>query len=393
MNMADKKNKQGFDTRAIHAGQEPDPTTGAIMTPIYTSSTYVQESPGVHKGYDYSRSINPTRKALEVCIADLEGSSFGYAFSSGMAACSTVLEVLNSGDHVLAMDDLYGGTYRLFEDVRKRSAGLEFTFSDLSDLSTLKSSITSNTKMIWVETPTNPLLKIVDLLEIAKFAKENNLISVCDNTFCSPYVQNPLELGFDIVVHSATKYLNGHSDLIGGVVICSNQRPELADQILFLQNAVGSIMSPFDSFLLLRSLKTLAVRMERHCENAMKIASFLENHKAIEKVIYPGLKSHPHHELASKQMQGYGGMITLILKGGLDSAKSFLERTEIFSLAESLGGVESLIEHPAIMTHASIPPEIREEIGISDGLVRLSVGIESLDDLIQDLEVSLKGLG
>ena len=391
--MADKKNKQGFDTRAIHAGQEPDPTTGAIMTPIYTSSTYVQESPGVHKGYDYSRSINPTRKALEACIADLEGSSFGYAFSSGMAACSTVLEVLNSGDHVLAMDDLYGGTYRLFEDVRKRSAGLEFTFSDLSDLSTLKSSITSNTKMIWVETPTNPLLKIVDLLEIAKFAKENNLISVCDNTFCSPYVQNPLELGFDIVVHSATKYLNGHSDLIGGVVICSNQRPELADQILYLQNAVGSIMSPFDSFLLLRSLKTLAVRMERHCENAMKIASFLESHEAIEKVIYPGLKSHPHHELASKQMQGYGGMITLILKGGLDSAKLFLERTEIFSLAESLGGVESLIEHPGIMTHASIPPELREEIGISDGLVRLSVGIESLDDLIQDLESSLKGLG
>ena len=391
--MVDKKNKQGFDTRAIHAGQEPDPTTGAIMTPIYTSSTYVQESPGVHKGYDYSRSINPTRKALEACIADLEGSSFGYAFSSGMAACSTVLEVLNSGDHVLAMDDLYGGTYRLFEDVRKRSAGLKFTFSDLSDLSTLKTSITSDTKMIWVETPTNPLLKIVDLVEIAKFAKENNLISVCDNTFCSPYVQNPLELGFDIVVHSATKYLNGHSDLIGGVVVCSNQKPELADQVLYIQNAVGSIMSPFDSFLLLRSLKTLAVRMERHCENAMKIATFLENHKAIEKVIYPGLKNHPHHKIASKQMRGYGGMITLILKGGLDSAKSFLERTEIFSLAESLGGVESLIEHPAIMTHASIPPEIREEIGISDGLVRLSVGIESLDDLIQDLEIALKGLG
>jgi cystathionine gamma-lyase len=391
--MVDKKNKQGFDTRAIHAGQEPDPTTGAIMTPIYTSSTYVQESPGVHKGYDYSRSINPTRKALEACIADLEGSSYGYAFSSGMAACATVLEVLNSGDHVIAMDDLYGGTYRLFEDVRKRSAGLKFTFSDLSDLSTLKSSITSNTKMIWVETPTNPLLKIVDLVGIAKFAKENNLISVCDNTFCSPYVQNPLELGFDVVVHSATKYLNGHSDLIGGVVVCSNQKPELADQVLYIQNAVGSIMSPFDSFLLLRSLKTLAVRMERHCENAMKIASFLENHKAIEKVIYPGLKTHPHHEIASKQMRGYGGMITLILKGGLDSAKSFLERTEIFSLAESLGGVESLIEHPAIMTHASIPPEIREEIGISDGLVRLSVGIESLDDLIQDLEVALKGLG
>ena len=391
--MADKKNKQGFDTRAIHAGQEPDPTTGAIMTPIYTSSTYVQESPGVHKGYDYSRSINPTRKALETCIADLEGSSFGYAFSSGMAACSTVLEAINSGDHVIAMDDLYGGTYRLFEDVRKRSSGLEFTFSDLSDLSNLKSSIQSNTKMIWVETPTNPLLKIVDLEEIAKFAKENDLISVCDNTFCSPYIQNPLDLGFDIVVHSATKYLNGHSDLIGGVVICSSQKTELADQILYLQNAVGSIMSPFDSFLLLRSLKTLSVRMERHCENAMKIASYLETHKAIEKVIYPGLKSHPHHEIANKQMQGYGGMITLILKGGLDSAKLFLERTEIFSLAESLGGVESLIEHPAIMTHASIPPEIREEIGISDGLVRLSVGIESLDDLIQDLEVALKGLG
>ena len=391
--MADKKNKQGFDTRAIHAGQDPDPTTGAIMTPIYTSSTYVQESPGVHKGYDYSRSINPTRKALETCVADLEGSSYGYAFSSGMAACSTVLEVLNSGDHVIAMDDLYGGTYRLFEDVRRRSAGLEFTFSDLSDFSTLDSSIKTNTKMIWVETPTNPLLKIVDLKKIAKFAKENNLISVCDNTFCSPYIQNPLELGFDIVVHSATKYLNGHSDLIGGIVVCSNQKPELADQILYLQNAVGSIMNPFDSFLLLRSLKTLAVRMERHCENAMQIASYLDAHEAIEKVIYPGLQSHPQHDLAKKQMQGYGGMLTLILKGGLDSARSFLERTEIFSLAESLGGVESLIEHPAIMTHASIPPDVRAEIGITDGLVRLSVGIESLEDLIQDLEVALKGLG
>ena len=391
--MANKKNKQGFDTRAIHAGQEPDPTTGAIMTPIYTSSTYVQESPGEHKGYDYSRSINPTRKALESCIADLEGSSFGYAFSSGMAACSTVLEILNSGDHVLAMDDLYGGTYRLFEDVRKRSAGLQFTFSDLSDFSNLQTSIQSSTKMIWVETPTNPLLKIVDLEKIAKFAKDNNLISVCDNTFCSPYIQNPLELGFDIVIHSATKYLNGHSDLIGGVVVCSNQKPELADQVLYLQNAVGSIMNPFDSFLLLRSLKTLAVRMERHCENAMEIANFLENHKAIEQVIYPGLKSHPQHDLANKQMRGYGGMLTVILKGGLDSAKLFLERTEIFALAESLGGVESLIEHPAIMTHASIPPEVRKEIGISDGLVRLSVGIESLNDLIEDLEFSLKGLG
>jgi cystathionine gamma-lyase len=387
--MSTKKNKQGFETRAIHAGQEPDPTTGAIMTPIYTSSTYVQESPGVHKGYDYSRSVNPTRKALEACIADLEGSNFGYAFASGMAASATVLELLNSGDHVIAMDDLYGGTYRLFENVRKRSAGLDFTFCDLSDLSTLENSINEKTKMIWIETPTNPLLKIADLEAISSFAKSHNLIAVCDNTFCSPFVQNPLELGFDIVVHSATKYLNGHSDLIGGVVVCSNDREELASEILYLQNAVGSIMNPFDSFLLLRSLKTLPIRMERHCSNAHKIALYLESHDAIEKVIYPGLESHPQHEIAKKQMNGFGGMISVVLKGGLESATKFLERTELFSLAESLGGVESLIEHPAIMTHASIPPEIREEIGISDGLVRLSVGIESIDDLMLDIENSL----
>ena len=387
--MSTKKNKQGFETRAIHAGQEPDPTTGAIMTPIYTSSTYVQESPGVHKGYDYSRSVNPTRKALEACIADLEGSNFGYAFASGMAASATVLELLNSGDHVIAMDDLYGGTYRLFENVRKRSAGLDFTFCDLSDLSTLENSINEKTKMIWIETPTNPLLKIADLEAISSFAKSHNLIAVCDNTFCSPFVQNPLELGFDIVVHSATKYLNGHSDLIGGVVVCSNDREELASEILYLQNAVGSIMNPFDSFLLLRSLKTLPIRMERHCSNAHKIALYLESHDAIEKVIYPGLESHPQHEIAKKQMNGFGGMISVVLKGGLESATKFLERTELFSLAESLGGVESLIEHPAIMTHASMPPEIREEIGISDGLVRLSVGIESIDDLMLDIENSL----
>ena len=387
--MSTKKNKQGFETRAIHAGQEPDPTTGAIMTPIYTSSTYVQESPGVHKGYDYSRSVNPTRKALESCIADLEGSSFGYAFASGMAASATVLELLDSGDHVIAMDDLYGGTYRLFENVRKRSAGLDFTFCDLSDLSTLENSINEKTKMIWIETPTNPLLKIADLEAISSFAKSHNLIAVCDNTFCSPFVQNPLEFGFDIVVHSATKYLNGHSDLIGGVVVCSNDREELASEILYLQNAVGSIMNPFDSFLLLRSLKTLPIRMERHCSNAHKIALYLESHDAIEKVIYPGLESHPQHEIAKKQMNGFGGMISVVLKGGLESATKFLERTELFSLAESLGGVESLIEHPAIMTHASIPPEIREEIGISDGLVRLSVGIESIDDLMLDIENSL----
>ena len=387
--MSTKKNKQGFETRAIHAGQEPDPTTGAIMTPIYTSSTYVQESPGVHKGYDYSRSVNPTRKALESCIADLEGSSHGFAFASGMSASATVLELLSSGDHVIAMDDLYGGTYRLFENVRKRSAGLEFTFCDLSDLDTLESSITEKTKMIWIETPTNPLLKIADLEAISQFAKKNKLISVCDNTFCSPFVQNPLEFGFDVVVHSATKYLNGHSDLIGGVVVCSDEKENLANEILYLQNAVGSIMSPFDSFLLLRSLKTLSVRMERHCSNAEKIASYLNSHSAIEKVIYPGLKSHPQHNIALKQMKGFGGMISVVLKGGLESATNFLERTKLFSLAESLGGVESLIEHPAIMTHASIHQEVREEIGISDGLVRLSVGIESIDDLIEDIENSL----
>ena len=387
--MSRKKNKQGFETRAIHAGQEPDPTTGAIMTPIYTSSTYVQESPGVHKGYDYSRSINPTRKALEACIADLEGSNFGYAFASGMSASATVLEILSSGDHVIAMDDLYGGTYRLFENVRKRSAGLDFTFCDLSDVKALEASLKPNTKMIWIETPTNPLLKIADLKAIASFAKHNNLIAVCDNTFCSPFVQNPLEFGFDIVVHSATKYLNGHSDLIGGVVVCSDDKTELAEQLLYLQNAVGSIMNPFDSFLLLRSLKTLPVRMERHCSNAIKIANFLESHNSIQRVIYPGLESHPQHEIAKKQMNGFGGMISVEIKGGLEGAKKFLERTEIFSLAESLGGVESLIEHPAIMTHASIPPEVREEIGISDGLVRLSVGIEAIEDLTDDLEKAL----
>ena len=387
--MSRKKNKQGFETRAIHAGQEPDPTTGAIMTPIYTSSTYVQESPGVHKGYDYSRSTNPTRRALEACIADLEGSNFGYAFASGMSASATVLEILSSGDHVIAMDDLYGGTYRLFENVRKRSAGLDFTFCDLSDVKALEASLKSNTKMIWIETPTNPLLKIADLKAISSFAKNNNLISVCDNTFCSPFVQNPLEFGFDIVVHSATKYLNGHSNLIGGVVVCSDDKPELAEQLLYLQNAVGSIMNPFDSFLLLRSLKTLPVRMERHCSNAIQIANFLESHNSIQRVIYPGLESHPQHEIAKEQMNGFGGMISVEIKGGLEGAKKFLERTEIFSLAESLGGVESLIEHPAIMTHASIPPEVREEIGISDGLVRLSVGIEALEDLTEDLEKAL----
>ena len=384
-----KKNKQDFETRAIHEGQDPDPSTGAIMTPIYATSTYVQERPGVHKGYDYSRSGNPTRKALEDCIASLEEGKAGFAFSSGLAAMSTVMEVLNSGDHVIAMDDLYGGTYRLFEDVKKRSAGLDFTFTNLNLLDNLEASLKPNTKMIWVESPSNPLLKIVDLKEISDFAKKHNLISVCDNTFCSPYIQKPLDLGFDIVVHSATKYLNGHSDVIGGVVVTSIERDDLTEQLTFLANAIGAVMGPFDSFLVLRSLKTLSVRMECHCKNAMKIAEFLEQHQAIETVIYPGLASHPQHNIAKKQMPLFGGMITIIIKGGLSRATQFLERTNIFALAESLGGVESLIEHPAIMTHASMPKEVREAIGVVDGLVRISVGIESLDDLIDDLNQAL----
>ena len=388
----DKKNKKGFDTKAIHSGQEPDPTTGAIIGPIYTSSTYVQESPGVHKGYDYSRTINPTRKALEDCIADLEEGYSGFAFSSGMAAAATVLEILDSGDHIISMDDVYGGTYRLFENVRKRSSGLDFTFTNLSDLRNLEKSLKPTTKMIWVETPSNPLLKIVDLKKLTIFAKEHNLITVCDNTFCSPYVQKPLELGCDLVLHSATKYLNGHSDVIGGVVVCSHDRTDLDEKLSFLSNSVGSIMSPFDSFLVLRSLKTLSVRMQRHCENAMKIANFLKEKKVIKQIFYPGLTDHPHHDVAKKQMNGFGGMLTMVLEGGLPSAKKFLEKTKLFSLAESLGGVESLIEHPAIMTHASVPLDIRKKLGIDDGLVRLSVGIESIDDLIEDLEQALNGV-
>ena len=384
-----KKNKQDFETRAIHEGQDPDPSTGAIMTPIYATSTYVQERPGVHKGYDYSRSGNPTRKALEDCIASLEEGKAGFAFSSGLAAMSTVMEILSSGDHVIAMDDLYGGTYRLFEDVKKRSAGLDFTFTNLNLLGNLEASLKPNTKMIWVESPSNPLLKIVDLKEISDFAKKHNLISVCDNTFCSPYIQKPLDLGFDIVVHSATKYLNGHSDVIGGVVVTSIERDDLTEKLTFLANAIGAVMGPFDSFLVLRSLKTLSVRMECHCKNAMKIAEFLEQHQAIETVIYPGLASHPQHNIAKKQMPLFGGMITIIIKGGLSRATQFLERTNIFALAESLGGVESLIEHPAIMTHASMPKEVREAIGVVDGLIRISVGLESLDDLIDDLNQAL----
>ena len=390
--MKSKKNTQGFATKAIHSGQEPDPSTGAIIGPIYTSSTYVQESPGEHKGFDYSRTSNPTRKALEICMTDLEEGGQGFAFSSGMAATATVLELLDTGDHIISMDDLYGGTYRLFENVRKRSSGLEFSYSNLSSLEGLESLLKPNSRMIWVESPSNPLLKIVDLEKVSAFAKKHNLISVCDNTFCSSYVQKPLNLGFDVVLHSATKYLNGHSDVIGGLVVSSQEREDLAEQLAFLSNSIGSIMSPFDSFLVLRSLKTLAVRMEKHCENAFEIASFLEKHEIIEKIYYPGLSNHPNHEIAKKQMNGFGGMITVVLKGGLKTATTFLERTKIFALAESLGGVESLIEHPAKMTHASVPAEVREDLGIEDGLVRLSVGIESVEDLLDDLNQALSGV-
>ena len=383
------KSFKGFETRAIHSGQEPDPSTGAIMTPIYTTSTYVQQSPGVHKGFEYSRTHNPTRSVLESGIAERESGGEGFAFSSGMSAIATVMEILDTGDHVIAMDDLYGGTYRLFENVRKRSAGLTFSFCDLSDSSQLEKKLTNATKMIWVESPTNPLLKLADLRAIADFAKRYNLISVCDNTFCSPVVQRPLEYGFDIVVHSATKYLNGHSDMIGGVAVCSSNRTDLAEKIRFLSNSIGSIMSPFDSFLVTRSLKTLSLRMERHCKNAQSIAEFCEGHRAIDQVLYPGLKSHPQYKLANQQMNGYGGMISVIVKGGLERAVKFVESTKLFALAESLGGVESLVEHPAIMTHASVPKDIRDKIGIVDGLVRLSVGIETIDDLLIDLESAL----
>jgi len=386
--MNQKHNRLGFATRSIHAGQAPDPSTGAIMTPIYASSTYVQESPGRHKGFDYSRTSNPTRLAYERCIADLESGATGFAFASGMVATATVLELVDSGSHIICMDDVYGGTYRLFENVRKRSAGLDFSFVDLSDMATLEQAMRPETRLIWVESPTNPLLKLADLERIAAFARNKGVLCVADNTFASPWVQRPLELGFDMVMHSATKYLNGHSDMVGGVVVVGSN-PELAERLGYLQNAVGGIASPFDSFLVLRSLKTLALRMERHCQNAQVIAEWLEAQERIEQVYYPGLPSHQQFELARRQMRTGGGMVTAVLKGGLESARRFLERCEIFSLAESLGGVESLIEHPAIMTHASIPPDKRAALGIDDGLVRLSVGVEDVDDLITDLAQAL----
>jgi len=378
-----------FETKVIHAGQAPDPRTGAVMTPIYATSTYAQTSPGEHKGFDYARTRNPTRDALEACLAELEGGHSGFAFASGMAAIGTVLELLDTGAHVVAMDDLYGGSYRILERVRKRSAGIKATFTDLSDLQNFEKAITPQTRMVWVESPTNPMLKVVDLAAIAKVARKHKIISVCDNTFASPWIQRPIEQGFDIVVHSTTKYLNGHSDVIGGAAILRDD--SLKEKLAFLQNAIGSVPSPFDAFLTLRGIKTLALRMERHCGNAMHVAAFLAKHAKVQRVIYPGLPSHPQHTLAARQMNArYGGMVTAVLKGGLSASKRFLERCSLFTLAESLGGVESLIEHPAIMTHASLPEDVRAGLGIDDGLVRLSVGIESIDDLIAELNHALE---
>ena len=383
------KDKTGFDTRAIHAGQKNDPVTGAVMTPIYATSTYAQESPGVHKGYEYSRTSNPTRKALEDCIASLENGDQGFAFASGMAATSTILELLDAGDHVIASDDLYGGTYRLMEDVRKRTCSLDFSFVDFSKTSNILDAIKPNTKMLWLETPSNPLLKITDLEEISSVIEQKNIIKVCDNTFSSPRIQQPLDFGFDIVMHSATKYIGGHSDVVAGLAVTSKERNDLSERLAYLINASGGMTGPFDSFMLLRSLKTLSIRMEKHSENAQLVAEFLENHPLVSKTIYPGLKSHPEHNIAKKQMKLFGGMVTFVVSGGLSQAKKVLENLEIFTLAESLGGAESLAEHPAIMTHASIPKETREALGIDDGLIRLSVGIETAEDLINDLKNAL----
>ena len=380
----------GLGTRAIHGGQAPDPSTGAVMVPIYATSTYAQSSPGEHQGFEYSRTHNPTRFAWERCVASLEGGSRGFAFASGLAATSTILELLDSGDHVVAMDDLYGGSYRLFERVRRRSAGLDFSFVDLTDAAAFEAAITPKTKLVWVETPTNPLLKIVDLAAVSAIAKKHGLLMVVDNTFASPALQRPLEHGADLVMHSATKYLNGHSDMVGGMVVVGDNA-ELAEQLAFLQNSVGAVQGPFDSFLALRGAKTLHLRMRAHCENAMALARFLEKHPSVEKVIYPGLESHPHHALAKRQMDGFGGMLSVCVKGGYERAKKLCERLELFTLAESLGGVESLVNHPAVMTHASIPPDRRAALGITDNLVRLSVGVEDVEDLVADLERALAG--
>jgi len=385
--MSKDDKKRAFATRAIHAGQQPDPTTGAIMPPIYATSTYVQESPGVHKGYEYSRTQNPTRMAYERCVADLESGTHGFAFASGMAAIGTILELVDSGCHVIAMDDLYGGTRRLFSGVRERSSGVEFSYVDITDAAQVESALRSNTRMIWIESPSNPLLKIVDFRAIVAIAEAKDILLVCDNTFATPYLQRPLELGCDIVMHSATKFLNGHSDMVGGIAVTADDG--IAEQLAYLQNSIGAVAGPFDSFLALRGLKTLDVRMERHCRSAAAIAAWLEQDDRVEKVLYPGLESHPQHELAKAQMSDFGGIVTFFIKGELAEARRFLESCEVFALAESLGGVESLVDHPGIMTHASVPEKERAALGISDQLIRLSVGIEGLDDLIADLDQAL----
>jgi cystathionine gamma-lyase len=387
--MSDDKSAQRFATRVIHGGQRPDPQTGAVMPPIYATSTYVQSSPGVHQGFDYARTRNPTRDALQASLANLEGGSAAFAFASGMAASATLLELLDAGSHIIAMHDLYGGSYRLFENVRRRSAGHQVSFLDLSDCAALESAIRPQSRLLWVETPSNPLLKLVDLTAVARIARQHGLLAVCDNTFATPFIQRPLEHGFDIVLHSTTKYLNGHSDAIGGAAIVRADS-DLAERIAYLQNAVGGVPGPFDSFLTLRGIKTLALRMERHCANALAVARFLEQHPAIEAVRYPGLASHPQHALARRQMSGgFGGIVTAVLRGGLAASRRALERCRVFALAESLGGVESLIEHPAMMTHASLPAQVRASLGISDGLIRLSVGVEDVEDLIADLRDAL----
>lgn len=377
-----------FDTRAIHAGQEACPSTGAVMTPIYATSTYKQSAPGEHLGYEYSRTKNPTRSAYEACIASLESGQHGFAFASGMAAINTVIDLLDAGDHVIAMDDLYGGTFRLFDKVKTRTSNLSFSFVDMTNPENIEAAITPKTRLIWLETPSNPMLKLADLKKIAAIGKRHGLITVVDNTFATPWIQRPIELGYDIVVHSATKYLNGHSDVVNGIVVVGDN-PELAEKMGYLQNACGAVAGPFDSFLVLRSLKTLSIRMQRHCENAKELANWLSSHPKVKKVIYPGLESHPQHALAKEQMHDFGGMISMVIEGGLEDARRFLSRCELFTLAESLGGVESLIEHPAIMTHASIPPEKRKALGIDDGFIRLSVGIEHINDLRADLSYAL----
>lgn len=389
--MTESNRSAGFATRAIHAGQAPDPTTGAVMTPIYATSTYKQHSPGVHTGFEYARTHNPTRFALERCIADLEGGHAGFAFASGLAASGTVLELLDAGSHMVAIDDLYGGSWRLFERVRRRSMGLDVTFVNPDDADAIARAIRPETKMIWVETPSNPLLKVTDLAAVAALGKARGILTVCDNTFASPWVQQPLTLGFDLVVHSVTKYINGHSDMIGGLVLIRDN-PELNEKLSFMQNAIGSIQDPFSSFLALRGVKTLPLRMERHCASALSLAGWLARHPKVDTVFYPGLPTHRQHALAQRQMRGFGGMVSARLKGGMDETRRFLEHCELFTLAESLGGVESLISHPATMSHGSLPPEHRLGLGIGDNLVRLSVGIEDEDDLRHDLEHALSAI-